>query len=174
MSAEPPVLTEPVRLNQIGEKRSFSLKPDAEMRRAISRWLGILELPAFEAEVQLVPAHSGWRLSGKLSGQAVQACGLTLEPVEETVRESFDLDLVEAPEGEETSEVEITLDENAPDLVTDGRIDVSRHVLEHLSLALDPFPRKPGAVFEPPEETAEISPFAVLKDRVKSRDDDAG
>ena len=174
MSAEPPVLTEPVRLNQIGEKRSFSLKPDAEMRRAISRWLGILELPAFEAEVQLVPARAGWRLSGKLSGQAVQACGLTLEPVEESIDERFELDLVEAPEGEETSEVEITLDENAPDLVTDGRIDVSRHVLEHLSLALDPFPRKPGAVFEPPEETAEISPFAVLKDRVKSRDDDAG
>jgi hypothetical protein len=35
--------------------------------------------------------------------------------------------------------------------------------VEQLSLALDPFPRAAGAEFTPPEESAEISPFAVLK-----------
>ena len=171
MSAQPPVLIEAVRINQIGEKRTFSLAPDAETRAAIAKWLKILDLPRFEAELTLVPARTGWHLSGKLTGQAIQACGLTLEPIEEQVNDTFGMDFVEADEPSDASEVEVVLDEDSPDIVTDGRIDVSRHVLEHLSLALNPFPRKPGAVFEAPEETAEISPFAVLKGHVKPRTD---
>jgi hypothetical protein len=42
------------------------------------------------------------------------------------------------------------------------RIDPAAYVVEHLALALDPFPRKPGAVFQPPEATPEASLFAVL------------
>jgi len=171
MSAQPPVLIEAVRINQIVEKRTFSLAPDAETRAAIAKWLKILDLPRFEAELTLVPARTGWHLSGKLTGQAIQACGLTLEPIEEQVDDTFGMDFVEADETSGASEVEVVLDEDSPDIVTDGRIDVSRHVLEHLSLALNPFPRKPGAVFKAPEETAEISPFAVLKGHVKPRTD---
>ncbi|MFW2343652.1 YceD family protein [Brevundimonas sp.] len=171
MSAKPPVLVEAVRINQIGEKRTFSLAPDAETRRAIAMWLKILDLPRFEAELTLVPARTGWHLSGRLTGQAIQACGLTLEPIEEQINDTFGMDFVEAEEAGDASEVEVILDEDSPDIITDGRIDVSRHVLEHLSLALDPFPRKPGAVFVAPEETAEISPFAVLKGHVKPRTD---
>ena len=37
------------------------------------------------------------------------------------------------------------------------------HVIEHLALEIDPFPRKPDAVFEPPATEEETSPFAVLK-----------
>jgi len=42
-------------------------------------------------------------------------------------------------------------------------IDLAAYVVEHLSLELDPFPRKPGAVFEPPAEEGSASPFAVLR-----------
>jgi len=44
---------------------------------------------------------------------------------------------------------------------------VSAYVVETLALALDPFPRKPGAVFESPAATEAISPFAALADLVK-------
>jgi hypothetical protein len=36
-------------------------------------------------------------------------------------------------------------------------------LVEHLALDLDPFPRKPGAVFEPPPPEGPESPFAVLR-----------
>ena len=36
-------------------------------------------------------------------------------------------------------------------------------MIEHLALELDPFPRKPGAVFVQPPEPTELSPFAALK-----------
>ena len=42
-------------------------------------------------------------------------------------------------------------------------IDLGDYVVEHLALEIDPFPRRPGAVFEAPEPLPETSPFAALK-----------
>jgi len=42
-------------------------------------------------------------------------------------------------------------------------VDLAAYVVEHLALEIDPFPRKPGAVFTPPEPEEPPSPFAVLK-----------
>jgi uncharacterized metal-binding protein YceD (DUF177 family) len=48
-------------------------------------------------------------------------------------------------------------------------------VADHLSLALDPFPRAPGAVYEPAPEPADAKPnpfaaLAGLKGRLKDRE----
>ena len=54
-------------------------------------------------------------------------------------------------------------DEDPPDLIVDGRIDLGALAAEFLALGLDPYPRKPGAAFEPGEEEAgRDSPFAAL------------
>ncbi len=60
---------------------------------------------------------------------------------------------------------ELDLDPDAddpPDVLEGDKIDLGAYVVEDLSLAIDPFPRKPGAAFEAPDTGAEISPFAVL------------
>ena len=41
-------------------------------------------------------------------------------------------------------------------------VDVGAYIVEHLALEVDPFPRKPDAVFEQPGGTPIISPFAAL------------
>jgi hypothetical protein len=41
-------------------------------------------------------------------------------------------------------------------------IDVGDWLVEHLALEVEQFPRKPGAVFEPPVAVEVISPFAAL------------
>ena len=56
-----------------------------------------------------------------------------------------------------------TEDEEVPELLEGDEIDLGGYVVEHLALEIDPFPRKPGVVFEPPADTEERSPFAVLK-----------
>ena len=74
--------------------------------------------------------------------------------------------MVEATEreGEEDEgEIDLELDDDSPDQIEDGRLDLGQYAVEQLALSLDPFPRKPGAVFEQPKEPGEISPFAVLK-----------
>ena len=59
--------------------------------------------------------------------------------------------------------------EDEPDELVDGRIDLGAIASEFLTLALDPYPRKPGVAFEGPALEAEKpSPFSrlrVLSDR---------
>ena len=155
--------SEIIRLNEIGTGLSRHLRPDGETRMKIARSLDLASLDAFEAEVKVAPARTGWTLSGRITADAVQTCGLTLEPLPVKLDERFEIALVEAEEPVEGDELEVTLDDDAPDVVEDGRIDLGVYAVEQLALNLDPFPRKPGAEFVQPEEPAEVSPFAVLK-----------
>lgn len=162
MNPPDPPLSDTVRLNQVGTGVERVLAPDAGARARIARALDLMELTAFEAAVALKPADEGWLLTGRVTAQAVQRCGLTLEPLPVTVDEGFEIALVEADE-HAPAEVEVTLDDEGPDLVEDGRVDLGVYAVEQLALALDPFPRKPGVVFEQPEQPPEESPFAVLR-----------
>lgn len=161
MTPTPPPLSDIVRINQIGAGLTRTLTPDADVRRKIARELDLASLDAFEADMSLTPSEAGWRLSGRVRANAVQNCGLTLEPLPVAIDQEFALDLAEAVETD--PEVEVTLDDDAPDPIEDGKIDLGQYAIEQLALSLDPFPRKPGAEFVQPPEPAEINPFAVLK-----------
>lgn len=162
--------SEPVRINEIGAGLERRLVPDEAARARIIKALDLATLTTFEADLKIAPAHVGWTLTGRVVATVEQVCGITLEPLPVQVDERFSVDLVEAVEPE-TDEIEVTLDDNSPDIIEDGRIDLGQYAVEQLALALDPFPRKPGAAFVQPDEPAEISPFAVLK-AFRTKDDD--
>lgn len=154
--------SEPVRLHQIGGGVRRRLEPDASARARIARALDLASLDAFVAEMELAPSAAGWRLSGRVRASLTQTCGITLEPLPVEIDAPFALTLAEAAE-KVSDEIVITLDDDLPDLIEEGRIDLGQYAVEQLALRLDPFPRKPGAEFVQPPEPAEISPFAVLK-----------
>jgi len=154
--------SEPVRLHQIGSGVKRTLTPDAAALGRIAKALDLASLAAFEADVNLTPSAAGWTLSGRVRADLAQTCGITLEPLPLTIDEGFSIQLAE-PTDEESDEIVITLDDESPDVIEDGQIDLGQYVVEQLALHLDPFPRKPGAEFVQPPEPAEISPFAVLK-----------
>ncbi|MCA0368249.1 MAG: DUF177 domain-containing protein [Proteobacteria bacterium] len=164
MSTPPLPFSDPVRINQIGAGLERTLTPDAEAIRRIVRALDLQALDGFTAELSLTPtpATREWTLKGRVRAHAVQTCGITLEPLPVDVDRRFSIQLAEAAP-EQTDEIEVTLDEDDADLIEDGKIDLGQYAVEQLALALDPFPRKPGATFVQPEEPAEISPFAALK-----------
>lgn len=162
MTLPPPPYSEPVRLHQIGAGVTRTLTPDAAARAKIARALDLASLEAFEADVNLTPSAGGWTLKGRVRASAVQTCGLTLEPLPVEIDAPFSVSLAE-PVDETSDEIVITLEDESPDVVEDGQIDLGLYAVEQLALRLDPFPRKPGAEFVQPEEPAEISPFAVLK-----------
>lgn len=154
--------SDPVRLHQIGQGVSRTLEPDEATRKRIARSLDLASLDAFTVEMELKPTDAGWRLKGRVRAEAVQTCGLTLEPLPVTIDQRFSVGLAEAVE-EETDEIVIDMDEEAPDLIEEGRIDLGQYAVEQLALSLDPFPRKEGAEFVQPPEPTEISPFSVLR-----------
>jgi uncharacterized metal-binding protein YceD (DUF177 family) len=98
----------------------------------------------------------------------VQTCGVSLEDFPTDLSGAFSIQILPAGSPNAPPEDhEVELDPDAPDppdLTDNGEIDVGAYLIEHLGLALDPFPKKPGVVFEPPEPPTLISPFAALKD----------
>ena len=156
----------PVRLHQAGSGLERHLEPDAAERAKIAKSLDLASLDAFDADIKLEPSgHSGWRVSGRVRADAVQTCGLTLEPLPVRIDRKFSVQMVEATEHEadENAEIDLELDDDSADQIEGGSLDLGQYAVEQLALSLDPFPRKPGAVFEQPPEPGEISPFAVLK-----------
>lgn len=154
--------SEPVRLHQVAGGVKRILEPDAAARARIAKALDLASLDTLTAEMDLAPTAAGWRLSGRVRATLAQTCGITLEPLPLEVDAPFVLTLAEAVEAE-SDEIVITLDDESPDLIENGQIDLGQYAVEQLALRLDPFPRKPGAEFVQPPEPAEISPFAVLK-----------
>ena len=157
--------SDPVRLHQIGASLSRRLEPDAEARQRIARALNLKSLDRFEADLEVTATVSGWRLTGHVVADAVQSCVLTLEPLPVHVDDRFEINLVEAVDTapSDEGEIDLELDDDSPDVVENGQIDLGQYAVEQLALHLDPYPRKDGAVFEQPPEPGEISPFGVLR-----------
>jgi uncharacterized metal-binding protein YceD (DUF177 family) len=150
---------------QRGRLRRHLSAPEA-VRQAQARLLNLQAVQALEADLTLSPWLDGASLTGRFTATVVQTCGVSLEPFESTVQGEIDLKLVSAGSpNAPVLDVEIDLDPEAddpPEVMESPEIDLGRYLFEHLALELDPFPRKPGAVFEPPAEPSNISPFAAL------------
>lgn len=154
--------SEPVRLHQVGAGVTRRLEPDAAARARIAKALDLASLDSLVAEMTLAPSPAGWRLTGRVRASLAQTCGITLEPLPVEIDAPFALTLAEAVD-EDSDEIVITLDDESPDPIEGGQVDLGQYAVEQLALQLDPFPRKPGAEFVQPPEPTEISPFAVLK-----------
>jgi hypothetical protein len=144
------------------------LAADAERCAALAKQFGLVELKRLSAEVRLVPWLDGAELRSRWSADIVQICGFSVEPFETALRGEFTVRVVPADSpaaGDPDTEV-ADIDpegEDPPDVLDGDAIDVAAYVVEHLALEIDPFPRKPGATFEPPPEERPVSPFAVLQ-----------
>jgi uncharacterized metal-binding protein YceD (DUF177 family) len=84
---------------------------------------------------------------GRIDADVVQSCVVSLAPVPAQVTEEFEAFFTQNPERAALSE-EITFapdEQDPPELIEDGTIDLGELAAQHLSLALDPFPRAAGA-----------------------------
>src|SRR5690606_22661187 len=103
------------------------------------------------------------RVLGEFSADVVQTCVVTLEPVPSHISGSFETFFSE--DGvDPDSEVDFDHDndEDLPELIENGKIDVGELVSQYLSLELDPFPRLPGASLggKQGESLGKTNPFA--------------
>ncbi len=147
--------------------RHFVLVADEPTRVAIAKLAGLRSLPRLEAHFEVVPSgRDGLHVTGSIIATVGQVCVVTLEPIESEVVEEIDLAFAPpvAPTivDEEGVQVEVTL-VDAPEPLVGGSIDLGAIAGEFLMLSIDPYPRKPGAVFEPPAAGADTGgPFAAL------------
>lgn len=164
----------PVAVEDVAETGAhFDLAADAQVRAAVARMAGLRDVPRLEANFDVTWRGAGLRVAGRVSATVGQLCVVTLEPLVTEVEEAIDLLFVPQPTAErEDGEVGTrgeSADETEP--LIGGLVDLGALAIEFLILGLDPYPRKPGAVFQPPPAAKpDETPFALASLR-KGPDD---
>jgi uncharacterized metal-binding protein YceD (DUF177 family) len=153
--------------------KRFALVADSQIRAAVARLAGLRDLPRLEANLEVGRQGAGLRVTGRVSATVGQNCVATLEPLANEVDE--EIDVLFAPRsaaekaGDEAGAI-VERDRDTEPLI-DGRIDLGALATEFLILGLDPYPRKPGAVFQPPQDVSpDEGPFTALGALRKDRD----
>jgi len=121
-------------------------------RAALARRFGFLGLPAFAARVTVDRGPGGQVVvEGRLRGRIVQACILSLDRVTQELDEAFRVvfkrDLAEERDPE-SGEAVLSAQADAPEPLQGNLLDIGEIVAEQLSLAADPYPRRPGVKLE--------------------------
>jgi Large ribosomal RNA subunit accumulation protein YceD len=165
----------PVAAVEIAETgQHFDLVADASARAAVAKAAGLRDLPRFEASFDVTRRGTGGlHIVGSVSATVGQTCVVTLEPLANEVEETIDL-VFERPRLEQSAETDtqqhgVKWDE--PEPLVGGVVDLGALATEFLMLGLDPYPRKPGAVFDPPQDAKrDQGPFAALGGLAKRQD----
>lgn len=145
------------------------ISANAEERAALARRFDLQAIDRLDADFTLRRAGTGViHVNGTVRGDVVQSCVVTLEPVPAHVQDTFAVDFA-ADADTQAEEEEIDFDAaDPPEPIQNGHIDLGELAAEHLSLALDPYPRAPGAAL-PARESREdvperpVNPFSILK-----------
>ncbi len=170
----PPPWSVPVPVAEIPETGLFqAIEAKPDVRKAMAELGGLPDIAAVKADLKLLPVKGGTvHVTGRVTGRVTQICVVSLDPVENEVDE--DVDVVFAPPSQ-IRELADSMDEDdgesdddrpdPPEPIEDGMIDLGKLVTDALFLGLDPYPRKPDAVFQDQvtAPSAEEHPFAALK-----------
>lgn len=157
-----------VALRDIGaEGRHGAQAATVEERQELARVLDIQTCGRLEIDYKIQPLRSGlYRLTGRLLADIVQPCVITLEPVEQHIDEALNIELRPTDMLPESADGEQDILQ-APDIepIEDDVVNVGLIVLEHLSTAIDPYPRLPGAELDVANAAAGqgAKPFEVLR-----------
>jgi uncharacterized metal-binding protein YceD (DUF177 family) len=143
---------------------------DDRARAAMAEAMGLRDIASARAAFDL-SHRSGGRVhvAGRVRARVGQTCVVTLEPIENDIDE--EIDLIFAPAEEIAPQIDADDDDGQstiaepPEPIENGMIDLGRLATDVLFLAIDPYPRKQGAMFEPQvaARDPEDHPFAALK-----------
>jgi uncharacterized metal-binding protein YceD (DUF177 family) len=146
-------------VDRVGEGARFVVEGTAAERQAVAQRLGLVAVHALTCGFELTKGQRGSVVAeGQLRARVVQTCVVSLEPFDTTVQEDFRVRFV--PAGTESDDLDLDADDEIP--FTEKVLDLGEAATEQLALALEPFPRKPGAAL--PAEASEMpeGPFAKL------------
>lgn len=176
-----------VQVDRIGPEGTLvQLTASPAERKGLAERLQIPAVLALSAQIRVVPdlaVKGQFLLKGVIEAEVEQTCVVSLEPVRQRIKEEIDRQFAPAEMIGESAQLEEDeaewLDPDAaepPDPLVNGGIDVGGVVAETLALALDPYPRKPGAElpekYRPAAETSsKVSPFAALAKLKTSKKD---
>jgi hypothetical protein len=168
------------------EGLDMTISANEQERAALAAAIGVPALDRLEARLEITRLGlDGLTVRGEVTAELRQICVVTLEEFEARVVEPIEARFAPlkqpapatpSPKGARRAGADRqtdaperrvdALDDDPPDPLIGGVVDLGALVCEFLALGLDPYPRKPGARFAEPapaEADAEVSPFAKLR-----------
>ncbi|MGJ0392949.1 MAG: YceD family protein [Methylocystis sp.] len=175
---EKPPLSRPLSISEVSpEGLDVQIVASESERAALAEMNALPAVHSLEATLRARRWRGdGLEVTGELRALVRQACVVTLDEFDSEVVESIELRFAppkdaprprsrrHAPEPEIIEQN--ALDEDPPDPLVGGVADLGAVISEFLTLALDPYPRRPGAEFvepAPEEEAGVVSPFSTLR-----------
>jgi uncharacterized metal-binding protein YceD (DUF177 family) len=150
----------------------LKLKAGEAECRALAASLEILDCKALDCDLRLRPLRQGrFQMTGTVRAEVVQACVVSLEPLDAVVEENIDVEfwpqdqIAVAAKTDDAGEFFDPEAKDGPEPIENARIVYGRLVFECISAGLDPYPRRPDATLawqEKDEDTAKVHPFAAL------------
>jgi hypothetical protein len=164
--------------HRTGDVPSRGLDVDREAgeqeREGLCAALELVSCGRLKVRYRIRPLDQGrYAVSGMLEAEITQSCVVTLDPLVSRIKESFEAEYWPEAEGDAPGGHIDTVALDEPEFIRNGIIGVGSLIVDRLAIAIDSYPRKPGAVFEWPdaadEQRAADSPFAALKNFTSKR-----
>jgi uncharacterized metal-binding protein YceD (DUF177 family) len=170
------VLSRPIAVADIPARgRDIKIEADADECAKIAAEFELPAVLSLSGSYHVRATKKGAHVEGRVKAHIRQICVVSLEPFETRIEEPVDLAFAQAPprhkaQGPRGGEITVSLeDEDPPEPIVNGKIDLGAVTLEFLALSLDPYPRKPGVELAQEsagernaEEEKPPSPFSVL------------
>jgi uncharacterized metal-binding protein YceD (DUF177 family) len=133
----------------------------------IAKRLGVISVKMCEGEIQLKAGKTTINVAGTVRAALIRECVASLEEMDEAISESFEIEFMR---DESSLDPDEKIEEwERPEIHEGDMFDVGELLVQQVSLAMDPFPRKEGAKSLADEYGMEAgsSPFAVLQQNLE-------
>jgi uncharacterized metal-binding protein YceD (DUF177 family) len=156
----PPELHRPLAAERVGEQPYLiEVVADAAECAALAVRMQVPAVLSLSCRFKLTAGQGGSiAAEGALRARVTQLCVVSLEPFDSEVAEDFRVRFV--PAGRESDDEDPEAEDELP--YEGATIDLGEAAAEQLALALDPYPRAPGAALPGEAEPGSDSPFAAL------------
>jgi uncharacterized metal-binding protein YceD (DUF177 family) len=136
----------------------------AEVRAQLAKLANLRELPHLSAVFDLTRRGGGVHVAGQVKARVGQTCVVTLESLENDLDEPINVLFAPSLDAAANGADHKAGDEEPPEPLIEGKVDLGAIATEFLLLGIDPYPRKAGAEFAA-VKTADDSarPFAALE-----------
>jgi hypothetical protein len=149
------------------------IEADAAERAALAAQFGLPAIASLAGDFTLASAAGAGggviEATLNLAARLTQTCVVSLEPFDANIAETATLRFIPASNLREDAEIaalDLETLEGPDELPYAGDvIDLGAVLAEQLALALDPYPRKPGAKLPPGASNSGENPFSVLAAR---------
>ena len=160
----------PLEVDELGSApRHYELKAGPAELTYIKEVLKVDDVRSFESKLDVKLNKSEHRLevSGTAKADIELTSVISLEKFVKTYAPEFTVIFDTQMTPQELREIEFDFDDEVPDVIIGGKIDLAEIAMEQIALVIDDFPRKDGEVFEfksefDEETTQAMNPFAAL------------